>query len=70
MTDNQRPEGTAQAEKNEACFPFRMIGVRNEERVLVKENRLRLVKRNAVCPPVCDRPIRTAIRPQAILTTV
>jgi hypothetical protein len=53
MTDDQRSEGTAQAEKHEAFFPFRMIGVRNEERVLVKENRLRLVKRNAVFPPVC-----------------
>ena len=53
VTHDQRSEGTAQAEKNEAFFPFRMIGVRNEQRVLVKEDRLRLLKRDAVCPPVC-----------------
>ena len=53
MTDDQCAERTAQAEKNEAFFRRRMIGVRNEECVLVEEHCLRFLKRHAVFPSIC-----------------
>ncbi len=53
MTDDERSERTAEAEKNKALLPSRMIGVRNQEGMLVEEDRLGFLERHAVFPLVC-----------------
>ena len=48
MADNEVPECAAEAEENESLFAFRVVGVGNQERVLIEKDRLSLFKRNAV----------------------
>ena len=53
MTDDKRSERTAEAEKNKTLLRSRMIGVRNQQGMLVKEDRLSVLERNPVFPLVC-----------------
>ena len=48
MADNEVPECAAEAEGKESLFAFRVVGVGNQERVLIEKDRLSLFKRNAV----------------------
>lgn len=52
MTDDERSERTAEAEKNKTLLPSRMIGVRNQQGMLVKKDRSGFRKRHAVFPLV------------------
>lgn len=48
MTDDKRSERTAEPEKNEPLVRPRMIGVGNQQGMLVTEDRLSLLKRHPV----------------------
>lgn len=48
MADNEVPERAAEAEENESLFDFGVVGVGNQQRVLIEKDRLGLFKRNTV----------------------
>ncbi len=52
VTHDQRPKRTAQAQQDESLFVRHVIRIGNEERVLIKEHRLRLLERYSMLPAI------------------
>ena len=53
MAYHKGSKRAAQAENDEPIFPLRMVGIWNEERVLIEKHRLRFLERYAVFPSIC-----------------
>ena len=70
MADDEQPGGQAEAQKHESVFSLGMVRVCDEQRVLVEEDRTRVVEGHTMLSLVGGRLPWVPFKPELHATTI